>query len=160
MFKSFQFENIRGNEIPFYLSFFKNRMASFILPADKSTPVVLHPSSVKGNKLPPSPHPISKIFIPFLIFCILIYMGCNISCLLWKVPQNTIFCFLSFLHDIYIKFVFRFYRVYATVNLICCLVQKETGKVQFIHAPCYRYASIYGNNDRYHHEKHSGGIKE
>ena len=46
----------------------KNRMASFILPADKSTPVVLHPSSVKGNKLPPSPHPISKIFIPFLIF--------------------------------------------------------------------------------------------
>ena len=55
---------------------------------------------------------------------------------------------------------FRFYRVYGTVNLICCLVQKETGKVQFIHAPCYRYASIYGNNDRYHHEKHSGGIKE
>ena len=40
------------------------------------------------------------------------------------------------------------------------LSKKETGKVQFIHAPCYRYASIYGNNDRYHHEKHSGGIKE
>ena len=70
--------------VPFAPASLKKLFASLIRPAAMSTPTVWHPIREKGNRLPPSPHPISSTLVFSPTVCRLRIYGMKYSLLVME----------------------------------------------------------------------------